>query len=226
MRGASQNVDLDRRHFPALFGQIDRISCLTITGGEPTLPSGLKVINDMVDYLHMTDVKIDSFYMVTNAKTYREEIPRTLARLWHLCHSNDISALVISTDRYHESLNGHCAHFKHRIEESLLFDYSVGLHVHLKKDVPFENVIQQGRADNWACKELKPEELVWNYGWSEDMQEVSVHEGDVYLNCKGNIINGCDWSYKSQDDPKNIICHVSDSIADAIREKGKYDPER
>jgi hypothetical protein len=38
---------------------------------------------------------------------------------------------------------------------------------------------------------------------------ISYTEGDLYLNCKGNIINGCDWSFENQDNPKNIISHVS-----------------
>ena len=34
-------------------------------------------------------------------------------------------------------------------------------------------------------------------------------EVQLYLNCKGNLINGCDWSYNSQEKKENILCHVN-----------------
>jgi hypothetical protein len=38
----------------------------------------------------------------------------------------------------------------------------------------------------------------------------SIQEGEVYLNCDGNIIDGCDWSYAKQRQKSRIVCHVSD----------------
>ena len=40
----------------------------------------------------------------------------------------------------------------------------------------------------------------------------------AYLNCKGNIIAGCDWSYESQDNPERIVCNVGDLTLDKIEE--------
>jgi hypothetical protein len=43
-----------------------------------------------------------------------------------------------------------------------------------------------------------------------DVTIENIQEGviDFYLNCKGEIINGCDWSYSSQ--RKHKICDVAD----------------
>jgi hypothetical protein len=35
-----------------------------------------------------------------------------------------------------------------------------------------------------------------------------MRRGNEYLNCNGNIINGCDWSYENQE--KYKICAVED----------------
>ncbi len=82
----------------------DKVENICLTGGEPTLPSGMRVIRDFMDVCREFDVLVDNFYIVTNAKKWRPELPKLLYDLYHFCDCNDISCLDISTDQFHDPI--------------------------------------------------------------------------------------------------------------------------
>lgn len=63
----------------------------------------------------------------------------------------------------------------------------------IKKDLKYMDggAIDQGNASLY-CPNAR-EEIV--YDWIEYIEDTIF-----YLNCNGMIINGCDWSYNTQDD--------------------------
>jgi hypothetical protein len=48
------------------------------------------------------------------------------------------------------------------------------------------------------------------------MKPLPFRGGVVHLNAKGNVVAGCDWSYKSQDRKSLIICKVEEMSIDAF----------
>ena len=151
--------------------------------------------------------------MVTNGKSKRSALPETLERLWNLCDSNEITSVDVSEDNYHnvDTKYRHSrSNFQFWLEETMLYEHVIELPMNRKK---VYNVLSQGSAKDWGTKEVEEEEIVWR--WSDESKtSIAVVEGTIYLNCKGEIISGCDWSYNNQKHHK--ICDVIDDIQAAI----------
>jgi MoaA/NifB/PqqE/SkfB family radical SAM enzyme len=217
LRGKAQNKTMKREYLTRFLSQIHYIGTVTFTGGEPTLPSGQKVIRDFMDVCIQEGVSVGNFYIVTNAKIWRPELPKLIKDLYNFCEDNEISLLDISSDQFHDPIQLQRSAFKSKMEDILLYKYGITKTIVGMRPsrLEYHSLVLEGRA-----KELQlgghnfspPEVYVYD---NED--ELDVTEGEIYLNCDGNIILGCDWSYESQKDPKYIICSVYDDFDKAIR---------
>jgi len=187
LRGDAQNIDIDEKHIGILFSKLDYINLLTISGGEPSLVP--KKINKIVSLAKKHNVGIGNFYIATNAKEKNSTFILAIINLYAYCSDNEISQVNWSNDGFHE--NGEdqiellsVLKFASAKYENYAFSYAM--------------VLKQGRSKNGS--EVKPYFL--------QVDDDSVTEGEVYLNCIGEIISGCDWSYKNQ--AKHKICNVED----------------
>jgi hypothetical protein len=214
LRGEPENKTMSKRHMIDFLLQVDYISTITFTGGEPTLPSGINVMYDFMDVCNNLGVEVGSFYIVSNAKVWRPELPDLVERLYNFCTENEVSLVDISTDRFHDPIQDKRMQFKIRLEDALSFNYGIEELVGMRRDVDYSSVITEGRGYNVGCRpyvgcELRIEE--YNDGC------INISEGELYLNCNGNVIKGCDWSYESQELPQNIICAASGNLEEAIK---------
>lgn len=225
LRGEPQNKTMKEEHLRNLLRQVSYISNVTFTGGEPTLPSGLKMINRFIDLCHNYEVEVGNWYIVTNGLKWRKDLPRTIWRLHNLCSDNEISAIEVSGDRYHWTNAIEREDFIYQLEESL---YEEGLlpnediQIGQRGEIP--SVIREGRGDinQIGDRDNIGESLIFHYY----NHELTITEGTFYLNCNGNIILGCDWSYESQEiQTDHFLCKVEDSIEEAIKEKGEDETE-
>lgn len=216
LRGNPQNKTLDEQYLRDILSQVSYISSVTFTGGEPTLPSGLKIIKRFIQLCYDYNVDIGSFYIVTNALKWRPEFPQMIYDLHNLCIDNEISAVDISDDYgYHDTTDHERNSFKWRLTEILEYEYGLTDIVNIRPKLNPGSIISEGRGKNWGCRSLKPDSITYGY-WDNDL---TLQEGTLYLNCNGNLINGCDWSYKNQE--KHMICRSSDSIIDAVKKFGE-----
>lgn len=216
LRGEPQNKSMPREHLLNFLRQISYISDVTFTGGEPTLPSGLKVINEFIRICIHLDIEINSFYIVTNAKKWRPEIGDTLAKLWEFCSGNDASAIDISRDQYHDPIELKRQAFRSKLKNYLWQFHGLEIPIHQRAShLLFKHIRTEGRGIELGAyrKNDNPEILIDD----EDEDLFRVVEGTLYLNCDGNIINGCDWSYKSQNNPSHIICRADEDLEEAIK---------
>ena len=192
----------------------DYISTLTLTGGEPSLPSGCTGIERSLDQLNRWDIEVGSFYIATNGKRISDRFVELVRRLFWWCEDNEISGVDLSNDEWHHDT----PHYVPDKLEELNMELQEDL---VRHRVPPERrcwtpaLIRQGRAKDWGAKDYSGDEIKWR----EDDGLLEICEGAVYLNCKGNVITGCDFSYKSQDDPENILCSVYDFGEDVIKGK-------
>jgi len=224
LRGEAQNKTMKEEHLRNLLRQTSYINCVTFTGGEPTLPSGLNMINEFIDLCFEYNVEVGNWYIVTNGLKWRSKLPRTIWRLHNLCTENDISGIEVSNDKYHESNAIQREDFIYHLQNGL---YDEGIdeeEISVGKRGEINLVIAEGRAlSNWIGERNNIGESL-TYEIYND--EVEIREGTLYLNCNGNVILGCDWSYKSQEtQTDHFLCKVEDSIEDAIREKGENETE-
>lgn len=192
MRGNAQNKNIDFKHIDALLSQCEGIGNVTFTGGEPSM--NVPAISYFLERAKELNISIDSFYIATNGMTISEEFILACLRLYSYSYSKDMCAVHVSNDVFHanegsyntELLDGLSFFYRKFSEER--YDYD-----------RYRALISEGRAKD-------------NFG---DTREVSITEieckdnlndTDVVLNCNGQIINGCDWSYASQ--KKHVLCSV------------------
>jgi len=221
LRGSKQDISMKPEYIKKLLSQIECISNITFSGGEPTLPSGMKAIDEFISCIP----NVSNFYIATNGMKCRAKFPALMNRLWNLCNDNDISAIGISYDDYHFVKDRQRDYFKYWLEEEMLYKYGIKLPIHQKK---VYSILRERKAENWRNRaditsRVTKEEIIWNHGYDNDKDKLVVREGSLYLNCKGEIIAGCDWSYKNQS--KHKICNINDDIKTAIMKNCTYDKD-
>jgi len=202
LRGEAENVDMDIKHVENLFQKIDYISTLTLSGGEPTL--AYKIIDKILETAKNHSVEIGSFYIATNGKHVPDGFLLSLIKLHIYCDDNEISCVNWSNDEYHEG------EYPESIEKLEVFSFAQPKYT----DNIGRNVIAEGKAEYFGEKYNTRE-----YFEAEKVGDRTVIiDGNVYLNCEGNLIAGCDWSYESQRMEENIICPVSEFNAEKMEQ--------
>jgi organic radical activating enzyme len=211
LRGEPENKVIQKKHVELLFSQLEEISLLTLTGGEPALwPSKIEMI---LSVAKKYKVDVQNFYIATNGTIASDSFLLSLIKLWLYCSENEISGVSISNDNFHdmklieknlktfEALS--FVKYKY-FPRGFFYDTDTEPekfpdYVYKMENEP-ELILAQGRGINWGDKEIH------EHTWDDFLE--NPDDAEFYLNCKGNIILGCDWSYKNQDD--HILCNVRD----------------
>lgn len=192
LRGEVMNMNLKKEYVDTLLNQIDSIGSLCFTGGEPTL--NLPIMEYFLEQCKARGIDIANFYIVSNGKKITEKFVMFCMRMYSYCVEKDQCSVQISNDYYHQvecsydiSLLNGLSFFSKKNEKD---NYNYGNDSFLKTE---------GRREG---KKNKPIVI--------DEERITVNEFEseveVYLNCKGEIINGCDWSYINQ--KKHKLCDV------------------
>jgi len=212
MRGNPQNKTMCNEHMRAFLGQISYIDSVTFTGGEPTLPSAMRVIESFMEICNDLGINVGNFYIVTNAKVWRNKFPELINRLFNFCTENEISGIDISGDKFHETNGIEKNDFRYRLEEELLYTYDIDEMVSIRPNIEYQHIITEGRGYYQGHRKLNIDDIIYSY-----YNDFHIQEGILYLNCNGDVINGCDWSYESQEKRKDVlICKASDDLEQAI----------
>lgn len=196
LRGDAENCDINQKDIDSFMEKVSYISSLTITGGEPSLKP--KTIRYIIQSAKKHEVSIGNFYVATNAKKITEEFVLSLLSLWLYCEENEISVVHWSNDQYHENSR-----------EGIKMLRALSFASARYEDTERNNrlIIPEGRAKYWG--EGLPRS---DYGFEIDEERVT--EGAVYLNAKGQIISGCDWSYENQED--HFVCDIDELSIDKL----------
>lgn len=193
LRGEPLNVNLKKEYIDTLLDQTSYIGTVTFTGGEPTL--NVPIMEYFLEQCKQRNISIDGFYVATNGMNVPESFVMFCLKMFSYCSDKEMCRIDVSNDMYHRSEGSY--------DESLLkglsfygkkfekdgFDYNRGT-----------SLIKQGRSYKGHEIKVVDEKNI-------DL-EYFENELDIYLNCKGEIINGCDWSYNSQKEHK--LCDVGD----------------
>jgi hypothetical protein len=198
-----------------LLEQVTHISSVTFTGGEPTLPSGMKVIERFMEICNDLGIEVGNFYITTNAKVWRKEFPELINRLYDFCVDNELSCVDISNDIYHENDEDDRKYFKYRLEEELLHTYGLADIVAIREEMQMgshEYIFSEGRGFYVGTRNLGEETILY-----DDEGTFHVLDGTIYLNCDGQVIAGCNWSYESQAENEKIqLCMSNDDLKHAV----------
>jgi organic radical activating enzyme len=208
LRGEPQNKDIDFKYIDTLLDKTREINCVVFTGGEPSLNP--EAINYFVEGCEKRGIYLSHFFIATNTKEVTEKFLMSILKLYCYCDNKNFCMIGISNDQYHE------------IDEN---------NKELLKAFKFARYRYTNRDDTEKIYVRRGAELInqgrykenYNNGTDLELSPISIEdesdgriESNIYLNCNGNIINGCDWSYKNQNSPKRIICHVDDLGIESI----------
>jgi hypothetical protein len=223
LRGDTQPMKIKYEYIKDFLRNFEYISSITFTGGEPSLPSGLDGIEATLEVARNWGISIGSFYLATNAKRITDRFVEAVKQWYWYCEpDNEISRVDISADQYHDKFEPGWMWIPEKLETltwELGREELVGFK-NLMNGRVFEPELQrQGRARHFGTRDYTGDTIRWR----EDVDgEFLIDEGAVYLNCKGNVIMGCDFSYADQDKPENILCRYDEPDLEAIiKEKGE-----
>ena len=192
LRGDAENCDMPVKYIDKLLEQVGEIYNVTFSGGEPSLATN--IIEYFLNKCKENNTCIGSFYIATNGLDISERFAIACLKLYAYSDNKEMCLVQVSNDIYHANEN------KYNTE---LLDGLAFFNRKFKKESSDDfNVLSEGRG-----KYINNNNPLYidKIKTIEDFEDAYI-----YLNCKGNIINGCDWSYDSQDEAENILCNVAD----------------
>ena len=202
LRGDAQNLDMPNRWIESFFQQMagGSISYLTFSGGEPALNA--EIIRDCLTLAIMHKVQVDSFYIATGGADITVEFVVAALKWFSYCEDKDSCQIHVSNDYFHQ--------IEGRYSTELLDGLSF-----FGRKFETEGDTYGTDGSNGGVTAINQGNYAENYGDGqeevadsfEDCEELK-YNASLYLNCKGYLINGCDWSYENQH--KNILCQVQD----------------
>jgi hypothetical protein len=192
LRGNAQNKVINLNYIDSLLGQCEYISTVTFSGGEPSLHP--EIISSFLEMAKNKNVGIGGFYIATNGIDINVDFVINCLKMYAYCYEKDMCSVVVSNDLYHANENSY--------NTELLDGLSFFSRKHEKERDNYGGgsaLIKEGRAaENFDCRTVFPAQKIKS---QDDFNDVNI-----YLNCNGQIINGCDWSYLNQS--KHILCKV------------------
>lgn len=206
LRGCSQNMDMKKEYIDELFKQLSKagIDCLdlTLTGGEPSL--NIPMINYTIEKLENSNITLSMFYIATNGINNNNiDFIIPCIKLYNLASEKDLCSVQTSSDIQHTY------YMDDTFTDSLMNALKFASKRDEDRNYMDGGAIDQGNA-SFNCPNAR-EEIV--YDWIENIEDTIF-----YLNCNGMIINGCDWSYDTQDDNPDVqICRV-DEFAKTLKD--------
>lgn len=196
LRGEAENINIKEEYIENVLKQCNFISNITFTGGEPSLNS--KAIEHFISLVDKYNITIGSFYIATNGKNIKEDFLVAICKLYSICDEPEMCEVNISKDYYHQ--------INTNTDGGLL------------KALSFVSFRDENRTEGrWINEGYYAENF--DNGRKNNLEEYYIDDnyisdGNIYLNAKGQIIAGPNWSYKSQN--KYIICNHNDNLLEKI----------
>jgi hypothetical protein len=214
LRGKAQCMDMSPDILSDFIkkNKVTGIYTLTFTGGEPSLNP--EIIFKFIEICKLNKVSVGNFYIATNGTGASDQFIKALIELYLFCTDNEISRVEVSRTDYH-----------HDQDEDAINKLKVLKFVQEKGRLEYHYVIAEGRGKYLTklngtferARRIKPSNLVFN---GDD-----IREGEVYLNCKGDILTSRDLSYQNQD--KYKLGNLKDgTIKELAIKAGLYEEEK
>ncbi|MBQ4032283.1 MAG: radical SAM protein [Bacilli bacterium] len=95
-RGESQNAFMDLQTIRNLFGNVEYIKKLVLSGGEPFL--AIQQMNEVADLIRRYNIRVDEISIITNGTVLTTDVIRALEKLQMVCGEFNIR---VSDDKFH-----------------------------------------------------------------------------------------------------------------------------
>lgn len=185
LRGEAENIDMQKETIDKVLGLVDRIACVTFTGGEPSL--NLPLIQYFFDRAEQKGKFPESFWLATNGKENQEELALLALKTWFKCPEKEMCGVALSVDAYHELV-------PEKFLTGLSFYDPSKEHLMSSKSID-DFVIRMGRAeDNGLGREPR--------NWDVD-NKISIEDGMIatlYVSAKGECVFNPNLPYSDIDE--------------------------
>lgn len=205
LRGGVQRIDIDPNNLENFFKQVEYVSSVTFTGGEPGLVP--HILMDILAVVKKHKVDIGSFYVVTNGTIETDAFILALVNWYMYCSDNELTHVDVSMDIFHQEA-------RYEINKDFDPQYSklkaLGFFGMRGQDIKSNrsSLLAEGRAKN---KNMFPNATKVTKDRTYIVKEDSSVEGMIYVNALGEIIiAGCDFSYSTQ--KKLVVGTVADNM--------------
>lgn len=202
LRGPARNESMSEEVIEQIFKVFDLSqTAITFGGGEITL--GLDVLESFVEKL--TETGLNSFYVVSNGKTYKEKLVKLLDKLYYIADEKELCGLAFSHDEFHEEFISKQDLMKNIDRYRWWEDEYYGecyereyIDIHSKfTDFSIISIINEGRAKKlygYKKRELTEDPIVLSCYQDENLW---IQEGMFYINYNGDVFTVCDASYET-----------------------------
>ncbi len=205
LRGEAENLVFNVEFFREFVttNKVHYIRAITFTGGEPSLHP--EIIIEVLEICEVYGVDIGSFYIATNGIRHlkSDDFIIAITRLWCFCIDNECSGVALSVDNYHDTIQGESM-------EDTLSIFKFFSVKHCPTDVSY--MLNEGMfKENYDCgRDVERSKI----DVDECIEHNSLLDVETYLNCKGNVVLGCDWSSENQDN--NVLCSYDVKITEDV----------
>jgi len=196
---------MDDKIIDNLTKSIEYISCLTLSGGEPSLNPD--AITHLIYSMYKNNCSFHYFWTAINARRFRKQFYDAIWELYYTSEAQEDCVLTISGDQFHELRSDKAVNQY----EALPFYSNSKM-----RFINDEHVINEGMAKtNYiGMQEAKKRSIIFSYDWDPASETLTI-EDDIYVNAKGDVLLCCDLSYESQ--KKHAIGNVLvDSLDDIL----------
>lgn len=205
LRGSAQRMNCSSEVIFKLFSEVESISVLTITGGEPSLVP--EVIENIYNEIMYHKVDIGSIYCVSNGHIHNKyrAFLEAFSKIYNIVNeqNEEISQLSISRDQFHSPFWDEKYLYKLMDYQEYEFPF---INLESRKEI-IRYVISEGRGAKISGSREYP-----NYGIEFD-EDGNMIEGELYISANGNVVLNCNMSYNNID--RNYIGNIlEESLSD------------
>ena len=188
LRGPMEKVTINVECVKDFLRQFSSISCITFTGGEPTLYA--KQIAEIIDFIIESEIEVYSFYIASNGKKYSPKLMKALDRFYEYLDQygdNECTAYDVSNDQFHNPDPA----VVDRLERHVYF--------HQRTKIPQAGIISEGYAEENGIGRRVLDHSKKFYVTANEYRDTTEYEVEmIYLNALGYLYPDCDYSYATQ----------------------------
>lgn len=201
IRGDAEQKDIEYRYIDALITDIEYISSLLITGGEPSLnPRAIQYIADVV---RARDIFIGGAVLITNGKFVSDEFITACASLFSLATEDERNYLAISSDVFHEDVSR-----EKRQKLSVFKAYHPNGHHNDWNRIPLADLGRARELTTYQKTEASKSDELW-YEYDPKKEVIRFTDTIVTMTVNDDILSECDYDFK--DTLNWRIGHITDS---------------
>ena len=196
LRGPRQPIDMDLKIISRIMENVDYISCVTFTGGEPSLNAN--AINHFRWANYYNNTQLGRFWLTINARYFKHDFYDAILDLYSICEFQEDCILTISGDQYH----GKCSNNALDIYCELPFFTKERM-----KEIEHNSLVYEGSAKKnqlGGCEVNVPHRISESEYVADD--DILNIRDTIYINAKGDVLLSCDLSYVRQ--KKHVIGNV------------------